>query len=126
MLVTRAAHQASELADRLRALGATPILIPTIEIAPPSSYAPLDAALCELATFDCVAFTSANAVQSFHARALLIGISPQIGCVASVGKAIDFILQRRSIPRTNLIGWSWGTAIMAKYATQNSPKNNAS
>jgi pimeloyl-ACP methyl ester carboxylesterase len=42
--------------------------------------------------------------------------------VAAVGKAIDFILQRRSIPRTNLIGWSWGTAIMAKYATQNAPK----
>ena len=45
ILITRAPHQASELADRLRALGATPILIPTIEIAPPSSFAALDAAL---------------------------------------------------------------------------------
>jgi pimeloyl-ACP methyl ester carboxylesterase len=42
--------------------------------------------------------------------------------VAAVGNAIDFILQRRSIPRTNLLGWSWGTAIMAKYATQNASK----
>ena len=36
VLVTRAPHQASELAERLRALGAEPVLIPTIEIAPPS------------------------------------------------------------------------------------------
>jgi hypothetical protein len=48
ILITRAPHQASELADRLRELGAIPILIPTIEIAPPASYAALDAALAQL------------------------------------------------------------------------------
>ncbi len=42
--------------------------------------------------------------------------------VAAVGNAVDFILRRRNIPRTNLIGWSWGTTIMAKYTTQNAPK----
>ena len=42
--------------------------------------------------------------------------------VASVGNVVDFILGRRNIPRTNLIGWSWGTTIMAKYTTQNAPK----
>jgi pimeloyl-ACP methyl ester carboxylesterase len=42
--------------------------------------------------------------------------------VAAVGAAVDFILQRRNIPRTNLIGWSWGTTIMAKYTTQNVQK----
>ena len=45
ILVTRAPHQASELADRLRELGAIPILIPTIEIAPPASLAGLDAGM---------------------------------------------------------------------------------
>ena len=42
--------------------------------------------------------------------------------VAAVGNAVDFILQRRNIPRTNLIGWSWGTTIMARYTTENAPK----
>ncbi|HEY2860039.1 MAG TPA: uroporphyrinogen-III synthase, partial [Terracidiphilus sp.] len=74
ILVTRAPHQASELADRLRALGATPVLIPTIEIAPPSSFAALDAALSQLGSFNLVAFTSANGVSAFSDRAKLLGI----------------------------------------------------
>ena len=45
ILITRTRHQASELAAQLEALGATPIVIPTIEIVPPSSFAALDAAL---------------------------------------------------------------------------------
>jgi len=76
ILVTRAPHQASELADRLRALGATPILIPTIEIAPPSSFAALDAALEQLDSFDLICFTSANAVDAFSDRAKLLGLEP--------------------------------------------------
>jgi pimeloyl-ACP methyl ester carboxylesterase len=42
--------------------------------------------------------------------------------VAAVGDAVDFVLQRRNVPRANLIGWSWGTTIMARYATQNAQK----
>jgi uroporphyrinogen-III synthase len=87
ILVTRASHQASELADRLHALGAVPILIPTIEIAAPTSYAVLDAALSALANFDLIAFTSANAVQSFHQRLQTLGISltPGPQRIAAVG-----------------------------------------
>jgi uroporphyrinogen-III synthase len=69
ILVTRSRHQASDLAAQLEALGATPILIPTIEIAPPETYAPLDAALTCLRTYDWLVFTSANAVEAFHRRA---------------------------------------------------------
>lgn len=87
ILVTRAPHQASELVDRLRALGATPILIPTIEIAPPSSFAALDAALGALGAFDVVCFTSGNAVQSFQARAEQLGIVPAPRSVAVVGSS---------------------------------------
>lgn len=68
ILVTRTRRQASDLAARLEALGASPILIPTIEIVAPESYAPLDAALAELETFDWVLFTSANAVEVFGQR----------------------------------------------------------
>jgi uroporphyrinogen-III synthase len=68
ILVTRTRHQASDLAARLEALGAIPILIPTIEIVPPETYVPLDAALAQLESYDWLVFTSANAVEVFHQR----------------------------------------------------------
>ncbi len=68
ILITRSRHQAPDLATRLEALGGTPILIPTIEIIPPETYAPLDTALTQLETFDWLLFTSANAVEVFHQR----------------------------------------------------------
>jgi len=107
ILVTRAPHQASELADRLRALGAMPILIPTIEIAPPGSFAALDAVLAQLDSFYLVAFTSANAVDAFAGRAKLLGmnlnapIAPnRIAAVGpSTARALDAIgLQADVVP----------------------------
>jgi uroporphyrinogen-III synthase len=76
ILITRTRHQASELATRLEALGATTLLIPTIEIVPPNSFAALDAALTRLQNpvgenYDWLLFTSANAVEAFHHRASL-------------------------------------------------------
>src|SRR5215213_767724 len=35
--------------------------------------------------------------------------------VQDIGSVVDFILARRGIPRVNLIGWSWGTALMSLY-----------
>jgi uroporphyrinogen-III synthase len=70
ILITRAAHQSSALADQLRALGLDPILIPTIELADPTTFAPLDAALAHLDTFHWLLFTSANAVEAFAKRAV--------------------------------------------------------
>ena len=87
ILVTRTPRQASQLAEQLIALGATPILIPTIEIAPPTSFAALDAALTALSSFDLVAFTSANAVEAFHQRAQLLGLTPAPRRIAVVGPA---------------------------------------
>lgn len=42
--------------------------------------------------------------------------------VKDIGTAVDFILQRRNIPKLNLLGWSWGTTLMATYTTQNAQK----
>jgi pimeloyl-ACP methyl ester carboxylesterase len=42
--------------------------------------------------------------------------------VKDIGAVVDFILKRRNIPRVNLIGWSWGTSLMAAYTTQNAAK----
>jgi uroporphyrinogen-III synthase len=61
VLVTRAPHQASELAEGLRAAGMEPILIPTIELAPPLDRQTLPAALAKLHAFHWLLFTSANA-----------------------------------------------------------------
>ena len=47
ILILRSREQASTLAQQLRALGATPILIPVLEIAPPSETRTLDLALAD-------------------------------------------------------------------------------
>jgi pimeloyl-ACP methyl ester carboxylesterase len=44
--------------------------------------------------------------------------------VRDVGSAVDFILKRRGVSKINLVGWSWGTAIMAGYATNNNERVN--
>jgi pimeloyl-ACP methyl ester carboxylesterase len=36
--------------------------------------------------------------------------------VDDVAAAVDFILRRRNVERINLIGWSWGTVLMGRYA----------
>jgi len=42
--------------------------------------------------------------------------------VKDVGAVVDHILARRGVPRINLLGWSWGTAIMGAYTAQNNSK----
>jgi len=66
--ITRAREQASVLREELAALGAKVIEIPTIEIRPPDSWAPLDAALKRLEEFQFLLVTSANGVKNFLAR----------------------------------------------------------
>ena len=44
--------------------------------------------------------------------------------IRDVGAAVDHILERRGFNRLNLLGWSWGTTIMASYAAQNNDKVN--
>ena len=36
--------------------------------------------------------------------------------------AVDFIIRRRSLPKINLMGWSWGTVITAAYAADHPDK----
>jgi pimeloyl-ACP methyl ester carboxylesterase len=42
--------------------------------------------------------------------------------VADVGTAVDFILQRRGIGQLLLVGWSWGTTLVAGYTTQHNER----
>jgi len=107
ILITRTRKQASDLAAQLEALGAITISIPTIEIVPPTSFAPLDEALARLDRFDWLVFTSANSVEAFAERLRLRGsgapaILPKIAvigpatarAVEAQGFAVDFIPPR--------------------------------
>jgi uroporphyrinogen III methyltransferase/synthase len=68
VLITRATHQAEDLAVPLRALGSEVVLLPVIAIAPPSDPEPLRLAAQNAQTYDWIIFTSANAVDAFAAQ----------------------------------------------------------
>lgn len=70
VLVTRPREQAADLADRLLDLGAEPVEAPTIRIAPPDDYGPLDAACSAARSYDWIVFTSVNGVDAFMRRLL--------------------------------------------------------
>jgi uroporphyrinogen III methyltransferase/synthase len=68
ILVTRTRQQASVLSAQLRALGAEAIELPTIRIAPPDDWAPLDEAIVGLDNYHWIIFTSVNGVRYFWER----------------------------------------------------------
>jgi uroporphyrinogen III methyltransferase/synthase len=68
ILVTRAREQASAFSQRLEAAGAEVIEFPTIQIEPPESWGPLDAAVARIREYRWVIFTSANGVRHFWDR----------------------------------------------------------
>ena len=89
VLVTRALNQAGKLSDGLRALGAEPVEVPVLEIRPPIDFAPLDAALKQIDSYDWLILTSANAVRAVALRAVELGIALEQSArlkVAAVGE----------------------------------------
>jgi uroporphyrinogen-III synthase/uroporphyrinogen III methyltransferase/synthase len=89
VLVTRAAHQAGKLSEGLRALGAEPVEVPVLEIRPPASFEPLDAAIHQLDGYDWLILTSANAVRALAERAAALEIDlaqPARMQVAAIGE----------------------------------------
>lgn len=60
--ITRPAHQAGEQIARCIELGAQPVLMPLIEIAPPEDWSDVDATLDRISEFDWLVFTSVNGV----------------------------------------------------------------
>jgi uroporphyrinogen-III synthase len=68
VVVTRALEQSGEICAELAARGASVKLLPLISFAPPENCEAMDAALKNIADFDWVLFTSANAVQALERR----------------------------------------------------------
>jgi uroporphyrinogen-III synthase len=98
ILVTRPRAQAAGLCDRLTALGAEPILFPTIAIAPMDDYSALDQAIRNLNQYHWMIFTSVNGVAAFWNRLTLAGASlaPALQ-FAAIGPATAQALEKRNV-----------------------------
>lgn len=92
IVVTRAADQAAPLLDRLRALGADPLLASAIQILPPEDPQPLHESIGTLASFDWLVLTSANAARSVLALAPVTSWPSGLR-VAAVGRSTARFLE---------------------------------
>lgn len=100
ILVTRPRGKTASLAALLRQEGAEPVEFPTIEITPPSDWAPLDSALRRLDSFDWVIFTSAQGVDVFFERRRILGIEPGLSTNlrwGAIGPATARALVKRAL-----------------------------
>jgi uroporphyrinogen III methyltransferase/synthase len=98
VLVPRARDQASGFSALLRARGAEPLEVPTIEIRPLASTTRLDRAVRDLAAggYDWMALTSVNGVAAVRARVEALGLGPEAlttAKVAAVGPATEAALR---------------------------------
>ncbi len=100
ILVTRSREQASELAQRLRNLGAQALEFPTISVEPPSDWAGLDQTISSLAEYDWIIFTSPNGVRFFFERLFHSGKdSRALGglLIAAMGTGTAGALEKRGL-----------------------------
>jgi uroporphyrinogen III methyltransferase/synthase len=92
VVVTRAREQAGSLVERLRELGAEPLVCPAISIAPLEDFSLLDAAIARLDAYDWVVFTSVNGVRAFVSRLSAVGGNIRDLCsrrIAAIGPATE-------------------------------------
>ena len=93
IVVTRAPHQAEELAAPLRSEGAEVILLPVIDIAPPENQQALTEAAARTHEYKWIIFTSTNAV-SFFADALPFPAKDCTAKIAVIGNATRAAAER--------------------------------
>ena len=97
VLITRPAHQAASLAQRLEERGATTRVHATVEMHPPAAWDAVDQAIGRLPTFDWVVFSSANGVDQFLARMREQGRDARAfgnARIAAIGPATACALER--------------------------------
>ena len=102
IVVTRAANQAEELARPLRDLGAEPVLVPMIAIAPPADPEPLRRAAERAAQggYDWIILTSANAVNALINQ--LQSLPPLAVRIAVIGESTKRVAEKRGL-RVSLV-----------------------
>jgi uroporphyrinogen-III synthase len=95
ILITRPRAQAADLSQRLAALGAIPILFPTIEIEPLADTTVLEDAIRNLATYDWLVFTSVNGVNVFSDLTGLPDLAGLSNRIAVIGPATAQAVEQR-------------------------------
>jgi uroporphyrinogen-III synthase len=115
VLVTRPAEQAVDLAARLRALGAEPLIAPTIRVAPPEAGGDLDAAIRGAAAgrYAWIVFTSAAGVTGWSERAAAVAAGAVPARLAAVGPTTAEAV-RAAIREPDLIPPIFTTAALAE------------
>lgn len=95
IVITRPAHQAAVITQRLQVAGANVVVFPLLEIAAPSNPSVCESRLSQLSQYDYLIFTSPNAVE--RALSMLSGkVSAGIS-VAAVGKKTAKALYQRGV-----------------------------
>ncbi|MCI2429860.1 uroporphyrinogen-III synthase [Candidatus Acetothermia bacterium] len=100
ILVTRVEEGAQDLARKLLALGAEPVILPMITFHPPDDWAPVDREIEQLERYNWVIFTSANGVRFFLERLRQLGYPPQRlqrAKIAAVGPATARALTQQGL-----------------------------
>jgi uroporphyrinogen III methyltransferase/synthase len=122
IVVTRTRQQASELSEKLAALGAEVIEAPTIEIHEPKDFAEVDAALSSASRFDWICFTSANGVAAARRRLLEIGKDARAfgsARLAAIGSATAAAIERELCLRVDLCPASFVAEALADELQKN-------
>lgn len=122
ILITRTRHQASELRAALEELGANVLEAPTIEIAPPADWEPIDYALRSMDEYDWLILTSVNGVaglkQRLNALALDVRHLAKVK-VAAIGDATaQALIQmgiRPDLVPTQFVAESLAAELIAKH-----------
>jgi len=73
IVITRTIEQSRESASALTSLGANVIIVPTLDIVPPSDWSKFDSVVSHPEKIDFIIFTSVHAVQMFSKRCKEIG-----------------------------------------------------
>lgn len=73
IVITRTIEQSRESAAALTNLGANVIIVPTLEIVPPSDWSKFDSVVAHPEKIDLIIFTSVHAVQMFSKRCQEVG-----------------------------------------------------
>jgi uroporphyrinogen III methyltransferase/synthase len=118
VLVTRPRGDADELAAKLLAAGAEPLLAPAIEFGPPDDAAAALAAVRAGASYDWIAFTSVHGVEAFFSRLEELGKLPErASASASAAEEPGELPDRGGSTRRDVLGEARIAAIGPKTAS---------
>ena len=116
VVITRSQEGNEELARRLRLVGADPIAVDTITLAPPTDWRDVDHALRNLGGYDWIALTSSSGARYFEERMAALSLRFPRGRgprVAAVGKQTATTLHRLGL-ETDFVPSRYTTAALGR------------